>query len=564
MTTPSSSHTPIDVPVLIVGGGPVGLTASIHLSRAGVRSLLVEKHAGTATLPKARSINARTMEMYRQLGIENEIRAAGLDPRFSRMVLWATSLAGEEVRRLVPGSASAETRSVSPTTNASCAQDLLEPILRRHAQAGAPDGVRFGVSMQDLRYGADGARGLLVDSGTGQATPFRARYVIAADGSQSTIRRQIGAQMLGERDIYDSINVHFRADLRRFVEHRPAALYMIEQPDLRGTFLTINGSDRWSFLVNSMSLYGFTAEQFTPEFAKQTIRTAIGQDDVDIDVLGIGAWRASAIVSDRYRDGPVFLAGDSAHEMPPTGGMGLNTGVQDAHNLAWKLAAVIKGEAGEELLDTYHAERRPMGEFTTRTALLSSLSMGRKERTDKPVTAREEFLQERGVIFGYRYESTAVIPDPDTPVPQVADPVTQYVPSATPGCRAPHAELLRSGEKVSTIELFGLEFVLLAGPQGKAWKDAADAVRGPSIRAHVVGDDLVDADGDWQALYGVGPQGAVLVRPDGIVAWRSEGAAANAPAALDAVLQKVLSRHSTTVGAPSATQPAAQATLQKS
>jgi putative polyketide hydroxylase len=536
-TSPATA--PIDVPVLIVGGGPVGLTTSLFLSRAGIRSLLVEKHSDTATLPKARSINARTMEMYRQLGLEADIRAEGMEQRFRGMILWAESLSGAEIKRLAYLS-SAESLRISPTPTCGCAQDLLEPILRRHAEAAAPGCLRFGVRMQDLRYGAEGASGLLVDSGSGEATPFRSRYVVAADGSQSSIRRQLGVSMVGERDVYDSVNMHFRADLTRWVDNRPAALYFIEQPELRGTFLTINGSTRWSFLVQSISHYGYKPEDFTHEFCKQLIRKAIGESDVDIEILGVGAWTASAIVADRYRDGPVFLVGDAAHEMPPTGGLGLNTGVQDAQNLAWKLAAVIRGEAGDTLLDSYDAERRVLGEFTTRVSLLNALSMGRTARQSSAVLARDGYLKERGVVFGFRYNSSALVAEADTQAPVVEDPVTQYVASATPGCRAPHAWLQQGGQKVSTIDLFGRGFVLLAGPRGQGWKAAAAAQVRPAVRGYVIGADVVDADGSWQELYGVGPCGAVLVRPDGIVAWRTPDAVADPAAALSAVLALTL------------------------
>jgi hypothetical protein len=271
----------------------------------------------------------------------------------------------------------------------------------------------------------------------------------------------------------------------------------------------------------------------------------VGDPELAVEVLGVGTWRASAIVADRYRDGPIFLAGDSAHEMPPTGGLGLNTGVQDAQNLAWKIAAVINGEAGEQLLDSYDAERRPLGELTTRTSLLNALSMGRTTRQSEAVLPRDEYLNERGVVFGFRYSSGAVIGEgPDTSA-QVANAVTEYVPSAVPGCRAPHAWLAREGRQVSTIDLFGQGFVLLAGSQGRAWKQAAESHLRPVIRAYVIGEDLMDVDGTWGSLYDLGAHGAVLVRPDGVVAWRTRDAAGDAPSALTAVLEQVLGQGTT-------------------
>ena len=335
--TAASVPDDIDVPVLIVGGGPVGLTMSLLLSRFGVTSLLVERHPGTANLPKARAVNARTMEIYRQIGVAADIRAAGMPPEFGGMILWAESLAGREIERLKPGRGSEANRLLSPAANCGCSQDAFEPVLRRHAENSGPGTLRFHTELVEWERDRHGVRGLLLDRDSGATTTVRARYIVAADGAQSRVRRSLGVQMRGEVDVYDSVNVHLRADLRRWVADRPAALYLIEQPTLRATFLTINGTDRWGFLVTSLSHYGYKPEDFTHEYAAKIVRQAVGVAELPIEVLGVSAWKASAIVADRFRDGPFFLAGDAAHEMPPTGGFGLNTGVQDAQNLAWKL-----------------------------------------------------------------------------------------------------------------------------------------------------------------------------------------------------------------------------------
>ncbi|WP_326536016.1 FAD-dependent monooxygenase [Pseudorhodoferax sp.] len=537
-----------DVPVLIVGGGPVGLTTSLLLSLAGIESLLVERHPGTAILPKARGINARTMEMYRQIGLEDEIRAVGMPARFTGMILWAESLAGAEIHRLQPARGGAGQAALSVTGNCGCSQDLLEPVLRRRAERLGPGRLRFSTEMTALACSADGVRATLRDA-QGQTGQVRARYLVAADGSQSPIRQQLGISRQGEHDVYDSVNIHFRADLRQWTEDRPASLYLVEQPDLRGTFMTIDGTDRWGFLVTSLSHYGFTPEQFTPAFCTEIIRKAVGIDSVAVEVLGVSAWKASALVAERYRSGPVFLAGDAAHEMPPTGGFGLNTGVQDAQNLAWKLAAVLRGEAGEALLDSYDAERRPVGVAVTRSSLLNALSMGRTARQDQAVLPRKEFLNEIGLVFGARYRSAAVLPDGE-PEP-THDPVAQYVPSAAPGCRAPHVALMRAGQPLSTLDLLGRGFVLLTAPGGQAWRDAAARVQAPRIDSVVIGDEIRAPDASWRDAYGLAEDGAVLVRPDGHVAWRSRGGAADAPAVLSAALGAVLGLGAVeTAGAP--------------
>lgn len=527
----------IDVPVLIVGGGPVGLTASILLSSLGVESLLVERHPGTAFLPKARALNARTMEMYRQLGLEDDIRAVAMPPAFGGMILWSESLAGKEIHRLQPGRGSPTNRALSVTTNCGCSQDLLEPVLRRHAEAFGPARVRFSTEMVAFTRTDDSIVATLREGSN--LEPLRARYMIAADGSQSRIRELLGIGRHGQRDVYDSVNIHLRADLTRWVADRPAALYLIEQPDLRGTFLTINGSDRWGFLVTSLSHYGFTPEQFTPEFCTEIVRRAVGERNLDVEILGVSAWKASALVADRYRSGAVFLAGDAAHEMPPTGGFGLNTGVQDAQNLAWKLAVVLRGDAGESLLDTYDAERRPVGEAVTRASLLNALSMGRTSKQNEAVLPRREYLNELGLVFGACYASSAVVAESgaERPEPQIE----QYTPSATPGCRAPHVALQKRGTPSSTLDLFGRGFVLLCGPQGSAWKNAAALLSLP-ITSVVIGTDLEDSHGRWRDAYGVAEGGAVLVRPDGYVGWRSRDAVADANAAFAAAVNAMLCR----------------------
>jgi putative polyketide hydroxylase len=535
----------LDIPVLIAGGGPVGLTASLLLSQHGVRSLLVERHPSTAVMPKARGINARTMEMYRQCGIEAAIRAAGLSQGRLGLIVWTETLAGREIERRVPGRAMPKNMAVTPTANCLCAQDDLEPVIRRFAEAAGPGMLRFNTELTSFSQNNGGVTGTLTDRVTSEETAFSARYLIAAEGAQSRVRRALGVQMIGEEKVYDSVNILFNADLRQWTEHRPSALYFVEQPELRGTFLTINGTDRWGFLIHSPSQYGYKPADFTPELCATLIRQAVGIPELEVTVLGVSPWEASAVVADRYRDGSVFLAGDAAHEMPPTGGFGLNTGVQDVHNLAWKIAAVLRGRADEALLDSYHAERQPLGETITRAALANAMSMGRSTRQSSAVLPRREFLNEQGLIFGVCYESMAVMPD-GTPPPEVADTVTEYVPSARPGSRAPHVRLQRGDEQISTIDLFGPHFVLLAGRDGDAWRQAARRIEPswPPLIGHTIGKqgDLIDPDGNWHEAYGVETDGAVLVRPDGYVAWRSRSGAAEPGEVLRAVFDGLLGR----------------------
>jgi putative polyketide hydroxylase len=496
----------LDVPVLISGGGPVGLTASLLLSRHGVRSLLVERHPGTALTPKARGINARTMEVFRQYGIDAAIRDAGLAEGGTGLIVWTETLAGKEIERRVPGRATAKSMAATPVKNCLCAQDDLEPVIRRFAESAGPGMLRFNTELTSFSQKAGAVTGTLTDRTTGEETPFTARYLIAAEGAQSRVRRQLAVNMVGAEKVY--------------------------------------GTDRWGFLIHGPKQYGWQPQDFVPEFCAELIRKAVGVADLDVSVLAISPWEASAIVADRYGVGDVFLAGDAAHEMPPTGCFGLNTGVQDVHNLTWKIAAVLRGKADPSLLDSYHAERQPLGQIITQNSLANALSMGRTARRSN-VLPRREFLNEQGLIFGACYRSMAIVPD-GTPAVAIDDPVTEYVPSARPGSRAPHVWLKRGNLQISTIDLFGPHFVLLAGSDGDAWRRAAQAI-GPSwppLFVFTVGKDgdLGDPDGTWHEAYGVDTDGAVLVRPDGHVAWRSRSGASNPLEVLRAALDCVFGR----------------------
>ena len=504
----------VETPVLIVGGGPVGLAASLLLSRLGIASLLVERHPGTAIHPKARGINARTMEIFHQQGVEDEVRAAGLPPNKVGFIVWTRTLAGEEIERRVPWGQSTARAEVTPVRACLCAQDYLEPVLRRCAERQRLGTLRFDTELTSFEQDDAGVVATITNLKSGAVEQVAAQYMIAADGAQSRVRQALGIAMQGQKDVYDSVNVLLEADLRPWTQDRPAALYFIENEEMRATFLTINAHDRWGFLVNSLRAHGQSPEDFTPEHSAGMIRRAVGVPDLRVKVLGVAPWVASAHVAERYRDRRVLLAGDAAHEMPPTGGFGMNTGIQDVQNLCWKVAAVLQGKAVPSLLDTYHDERQPFGKAITEQALANAASMGRMEKTLQGKGARREFLNEQGMIFGATYQSRAVVPD-GSPRPVVANPVTDYAPSAWPGARAPHAWTQVGGKRVSTIDLVGNGFVLLAGAKGGAW---AEAARPLDVAAVVLGDEE-----PWRELYGIDEAGAVLVRPDGHVGWRTAG-----------------------------------------
>jgi len=511
------------IPVLIVGGGPVGLTASFLLSRVGIRSLLVERHPGTAIHPKARGINARTMEIFHQQGVEADVRKAGLPPSRTGFIVWAHTLAGREIERRVPWGRSARVAEVTPVQACLCAQDYLEPVLRRAAEGQSLGELRFNTELSAFEQDDDGVLATLTNTRTGVSEQIRTQYLIAADGAQSPVRKALGVEMQGHKNVYDSVNVLIEADLSPWTKERPAALYFIENEQLRCTFLTINAHDRWGFLVNSLKAQGFAPEDFTSERSTALVRTAVGVPDLPVKVLGVAPWVASAHVAERYRHGRVFLTGDAAHEMPPTGGFGMNTGVQDVHNLCWKLAVVLQGKAATGLLDTYHAERQPLGKAITEQSLANAVSMGRLQKSRETTGARPEYLNEQGMIFGACYRSAAVIADGSAP-PVIANPITDYAPSAHPGVRAPHVWVTQQEEaRTSTIDLVGKGFMLLTGRAGRDWTTAAGEL---GIESIVVGEgNYATADPKWRETYGIEESGAVLVRPDGYVGWRSAAGA---------------------------------------
>jgi 2-polyprenyl-6-methoxyphenol hydroxylase-like FAD-dependent oxidoreductase len=345
----------ISVPVLIVGAGPVGLSASIMLSRLGIASRVVERRSSTSIHPKARNINMRTMEIFRQCGVADAVRAAGLPIERTRFLIWAESLAGREIERRIEQRSHPDGEIPSAAKHCLCAQDDLEAVLRRHADALAPGTAAFGTELIRVEQDADGVTATVRDAGGEKQ--LRAQYLIAADGARSPVRRTLGIPMHGVHEVYRSVNVLLNADLRPWVQDRPAAIYIIQRGDLRCTLLTINGVNRWGFLINLPLDASF--DPYTFERCAEVVRLAAGVPELAVEILGVDPWVAAAEVAEHYRVGRVFLAGDAAHLMPPTGGFGLNTGVQDAHNLAWKLAAVLNGQAAPELLDSYEAERRP-------------------------------------------------------------------------------------------------------------------------------------------------------------------------------------------------------------
>jgi len=525
-----------DLPVLIVGGGPVGLSASLLLSRHGTRSLLVERHPGTSIHPKARGLNVRTLELFRVWGIEPAVRAAAKELERARDVVWAATLVGPETRRAPYGGAGELEQADSPATGVGCAQDKLEPVLLEAAASYGAGEVSFDVELVGLDQDEERVTATVVDRESGKERSVRASWLIAADGAQSSIRSMLGIGMPGSRDLGHRMGIYFRADLREVGHDRPALLYLLSPPEGAGVMAAVNLADLWLYMAPFRPDQGEQVEDFDQARCVELVRAAVGDQDLSVEVLSALPWAASAGVAEHFRKGRVFLAGDAAHLIPPTGGQAMNVGIQDVHNLAWKLAGNVAGWAGPRLLDSYELERRPFALAVMDDASRNAGGFGQ----------RPEQFSNRGRVLGVSYDSPAVIPD-GTDLPAVANPHIDYAPTARPGSRAPHIWLRRRGERISTLDLYDIDFVLLTGPRGQAWRTASRrAVEqlGMPLRCYSIGaeDDLFDESDVWPRLYGVGVDGAVLVRPDGHVAWRTTSSEGNPSDHLVAALRRILSR----------------------
>jgi putative polyketide hydroxylase len=510
------------VPVLIVGGGPVGLSASLLLSRHGVRSVLVERHPSTSVHPKARGLNVRTMELFRLWGIEARVRAAAAALNEVLDVVWAPNLLAPEASRRPYGGTAERLQGDSPTTSAGCAQDALEPILADAARSCHVGQLRFAHELTALVQHDYGVDATVVNRSTGIETAIRADWMIAADGAPSGVRSLLRIGMTGPGALAHRMGIYFRADLSEIGRSRPALMYFVGTPESGGVIGAVNLSDLWLYMAPFRPAQGEKAEDFTNARCIEVVRRAAGIDDLRVEILSVLPWAMAASTADRFQSGRVFLAGDAAHLIPPAGGQAMNVGIQDVHNLVWKLSAVLQGWAGAGLVRTYEAERRPVALAITADTVRNLAAGSGGQRTEQ--------FSNRGRVLGVSYDSAAVIPD-GTDLPAVENPVIEYVPIARPGSRAPHLWLWKGDQQISTLDLYDTKFVLLSGPIGRPWATAADEVSkrlGVPVESYVVASEnsLIDRTGEFAQVYGISSQGAVLVRPDGHVAWRTQAAAA--------------------------------------
>ncbi|MEU0220320.1 FAD-dependent monooxygenase [Streptomyces sp. NPDC006265] len=539
-------HT-ISVPVLIVGGSLVGLSTSLFLGRLGVPHMLVERHAGTSIHPRGRGNNVRTMELFRAAGVEKGIKDAAATLAVNHGILQAPTLVGDAgewlFRDIDPGGGLAR---FSPSAWCLCSQNDLEPVLLDHAREHGGD-LRFSTELMSFDSDPTGVTAVVKSRETGEHTTIRADYLVAADGPRSPVREQLGITQSGPGDLFHNVSLTFRSRrLADVVGDRHFIVCYLTNPEADGALLPVDNRENWVFHAPWHPENGESLEEFTDERCVEHIRRAVGVADLDVEITGKAPWHAAQRVARSYRSGRVFLAGDSAHEMSPTGAFGSNTGIQDAHNLAWKLAAVVDGWAGEELLDTYDAERRPVAEATSARAASRSAEHSHPGFAAPPGAGGGG--PQKGILnvaLGYRYPQGAVVG---------ADPAVPVVPerldlSGEPGSRAPHLWVRRGDERLSTLDLYERSLVLLSdAAEPNEWHEAAVRLAGKlslPLRSYRVGTgaqtDLVpEDDADWAERHGTGPGGAVLVRPDGFVVWRSQGQEADAEAVLHQVLRTAL------------------------
>lgn len=488
----------VEVPVLILGGGPIGMSTALGLRHFGVDCMLVERHPSTLDFPKGRRITTRTVEIFRQWGLEAVVSEVALTHDTSMFVFEGETLLGPDFqRRAFPFD---ETSPSSPVRELICSQERLEPVLKQRAREDGVD-LRFSTQLSSFTQDESAVTAqIIADSGP---ITVRASYLVAADGVRGVTRDSLGIGRSGPGMLGHRMSVLVEADIEALMAQRQSAVYWLRQPRAGSLFAAVDNKRRW---LCSLPYDPVTEpqESFTKDRCLDLVRGALGGSRVEVEYVGHRFWEPTGLVADQYQTGRVFLAGDAAHVTTPEGGLGMNCGVADAHNLAWKLAGVLAGWAGPALLTSYDSERRP------HAVACVDASLG-PARPPNPID---------GLVLGQVYRS-AVVEDDGTPVPSSPDPVGQYRPSGRPGHRAPHLWL---DQDRSTLDLFGTAFVALTDPPGDhALRAAAEGARATGIPLEV---HVIEAPG-WHELFGVEAGGTVLVRPDGYVASRTIGASSS-------------------------------------
>jgi putative polyketide hydroxylase len=543
-------------PVIIVGGGPVGLAAALELAQFHVPSVVVEQHDSTSRHPKTRNLNTRTMEIARGWGtpVYQRLRSIDTAPGWKSPLWFLESIVGQEGGRIDTRGFEGPGPQISAALPVLSSQDLIEPILRDAALATGLVDLRFGHQVTDLLTGAgdhdtEAAVEVCVTA-TGQTYALAGGALVAADGVNSTVRNQLGIAVTGERGLNHYVNGYVRSDIERHVGDRSGLQFFIANQDAVGALQPLDARGRWLCQI-AVQPDQWRRELWDDERVRHWVRAAVGVANLDVEVKSVGLWQINATIADRFVQGRIVLCGDAAHQFPPTGGLGLNTGLQGMHNVMWKLAFCVRGFANWSLLTTYDDERRGPVATAIEQSLANARNVGRLAASAINPTGSdmsvEEVLQETrrygnhlGVEFGATYRSAAVIADGTTP-PEVDDSFADYAPSASPGCRAPHTWLGDEEEPLSTHDLFRAGLTVLTGPHGDHWRhaatDAAEHLRVPVASYGIGSPGLTDHTRTFFTQYDIDHAGAVLVRPDGYIAWRSKTGPTNGAPLVSAIGQ---------------------------
>jgi 2-polyprenyl-6-methoxyphenol hydroxylase-like FAD-dependent oxidoreductase len=519
----------------------------MFLAKHGVASLVVERLRGGSPMPRAAHFHVRTLELFRAAGIHDEVvRQSELEFLPEGAIVSMDSLAGRKLADIIPSLNVGVDDALSPCRRLFVTQPGLEPILRRRAERSGAQ-VMEGCEVVDVKPDGDGAAVVVRDVDSDITQTRYASYVVGADGAHSTVRDRLGIGVDGRGVFSNSMTIYFTADLWPQMGGKPLSVIYINNPEFGGFFRLAKDCQSGFLAVNTM---GDPESDPDPSNAArdtsesrliELVRIGAGVPDLDVRIDGVARWRATSDVAQRYDDGRVFLAGDAAHLMPPNGGFGGNTGIADAYDLAWKLALVVKGVAADNLLSTYDAERRPVGRFTVEQAYSRYVT---RTATYLGATDYEPIVPDLEIELGYIYRSPSIVADENDDGNDHDDPRQTH---ARPGSRAPHLWVELDGRRLSTLDLFGSGFVVLAAQNGADWCDAARKAAsdydGLELEAYCVGGaELRLLSESFPDTYGVSDTGAVLVRPDGFVTWRATSMSGDPAVAVGAALGAALGR----------------------